>query len=278
MHRALCILAMVLLGLLLTWKLVAELIEPHFLLWLFPRSSYLEVPALENSRLRLYQDTRPFVGKIAGLQKGLVWIWRGRALIEEGYGFGCPIIVHQDRPFVSQHAAIQIARDTPPYRLIKRYDIDTIDTPIQVLRRKYQPVPSLGTVTFQYDIDPSGIIDVTVDLTDLTVDWQRVYLMNEQGARRFTRYYDAEGRHLSAEQIGIWEPSSTFISRACFEQENSSLGFCVEPERPATVYYGRERYNQYNWRGIFYLSWSGVDIELTAPRSVYHYRIVLEVQ
>ena len=263
---------------LLGWKLLAELIEPHFLLWLGAKEPFIEVPAVAGTALRLYSDTRPHVGKIAGLQKGLAWVRDGRLLIEEGYGFGCPIIEWEGMAYISRTAEIEIVEHKQGTRLIKRYAIDTVDTPIQFLRRKYRRVPSLGQVVFQYDIDPRGVIDIEVDFSGLRVDWTQAYVMNEQGARRFIHYADSTGRSLSGDEIGIWEPSERFIARACFESGDRRLQFCVEAQPPATVYYGRERYEQYNWRGIYYLSWAGVDIELAAPRDVYRYRVTLEAQ
>lgn len=271
-------LACVALGALLIWKGTAELIEPHFLLWLQPRLPFLDAPAVAGTSFRLYGDTRPHVGKIAGLQKGLVWMRGRRSLAEEGYGFGCPIVAFEGQAYVSRRAEVErVALGEGSYRLIKRFEMDTVDTPIQFLRRKYRPVPSLGVVACQYDIHPQGVIDVTVDLSGLDVPWSRVYLMNEQGAQHFDRYHDSQGRSLAAEQIGIWEQSATWIERACFDSPRDGLRFCVEPQPPAGVYYGRERYNQYNWRGIFYLSWSGVDLELSAGAPpTYRYRIALE--
>jgi hypothetical protein len=125
---------------------------------------------------------------------------------------------------------------------------------------------------------PDGNIAIEVDLTGLHGKWEHIYLMNEQGARRFTHYYDIQGRELEPDKIGIWQESNQFIARGCFRTAKGDVAFCVEPTSPAAVYYGRERYNQYNWRGVFYLSWSGVDIELSAPRDVYRYRVVLEVR
>ncbi len=58
----------VIMSALFIWKLIAELIEPHFLLWLWPRLPYDEVQLANGTSLRLYQDTRPYVGNIAGLQ------------------------------------------------------------------------------------------------------------------------------------------------------------------------------------------------------------------
>jgi hypothetical protein len=257
---------------------VAELIEPHLLLWLGPHAPYLEAPSAGNTVLRLYADTRPHVGKISGLQKGLVWVEQGRTVVEEGYGFGCPIVVWDGSAYLSRHATIERTTHGEVTRLIKRFEIDTVDTPIRILQRKYKPVDSLGAVEVRYDVHSDGQIDIAVDLTGLRVIWSQVYLMNEQGARRFTRYWDSDGRQLDAADLGIWESSGTFIAHACFQDEQDDLAFCVEPEPPVVVYYGRERYNQYNWRGIYVLSWSGVDLELTPPQTLYRYRILLEAQ
>jgi hypothetical protein len=262
-------------GLILAWQLVAEAIEPHYTLWFQPRSAVLEVPSIGDTNLRLYGDTRPHVGKIAGLQKGLVWVRDRAELVEEGYGFGCPIIEIDGRAHVSRRAQIELSFLEDVARLSKRYEIDTVDTPIRLLRRKYRPVPPVGTVVVHYDIQADGVIEVGVDLSGLGGEWSKAYLMNEQGANRFTRYRDADGTRLEGEEIGIWERSEEFIRRACFDGHDG-LGFCVEPEEPATVHYGRERYVQYNWRGIFYLSWAGIEIEIAAPRPNYRYRVVLE--
>jgi hypothetical protein len=163
-------------------------------------------------------------------------------------------------------------------RLVKHYEIDTVDTPIRFLQRKYRPIPSLGTVSVQYDIYPSGIIDVEVNFSGVHQEWQKTYVMNEQGARHFVRYADSSGLALQAPEIGIWQQADPSIERACFEREASDLRFCVEPEEEPVVYYGRERYWQRNWRGLYYLSWAGIDIEIEGPRDVYRYRIILEAE
>lgn len=267
-------------GLLLTWQLLAEAVEPHLWLyvadWLSPPPPPAEAPTVGGSVVLLYQDTRPHVGKIAGLQKGLVWAVRGEELIEEGYGLGCPLVESGGQAYLSRHAETAVVPQGEGVLLVKRYTLDTVDTPPRFLRPKFRPVPSLGVVTVRYSVHPDGVIDVEVDLTGLTGPWERAYLMNEQGARSFAHYRDAAGRTLAAADIGIWQPVTT--SRACFDSAAGSLSFCVEPQPPATLYYGRERYNLYSWRGVYSLSWSGLDLELLAPQTTYRYRIVLEAR
>ena len=263
--------------LLMVWQLVAEVVEPHRtvpLLALYrPRSPPIELPAIGGTVLRLYADTRPHVGKITSLQKGLVWVVDGRELTEEAYGFGCPILLVDGVGYVSQHARVSLVEDYGVPVIEKRFSMDTIDTPIEFLRRKYRPVPPIGEVVFIYRQVAEGVLDVIVDLSGIGSAWQQAYLMNEQGANAFTRFRDSDGLNLDERGLGIW--STTKASSACFHSKDERIGFCVEPNEDATLYYGRERYLQYNWRGTYYLSWSGIDIELEGPRESYGYRIVL---
>jgi hypothetical protein len=257
--------------------LTVELVEPYLFLciddWLRPKADPIQTSTVGGTSLRLYPDTRPHVGKIAGLQKGLVWVLDGQELIEEGYGFGCPIIEIDGQAYISRHAETERVIQKDSVRLVKQYTIDTMDTPTRPFQRKYRPTPSLGTVTFFYDIQPEGVIHVAVDFGKLNMTWDRAYLMNEQGSQAFTQYRDETGTVLEAHEIGIWQ--ATEAGTACFHSEGDRLSFCIETIEPAEIFYGRERYNQYNWRGVYYLSWSGIDIRVDGPRQRYHYRILL---
>ena len=49
-----------------------------------PKADPLRVKMTDDVTLLLYSDTRPHIGKIDGLQKGLVLEYRSRKIIEEG--------------------------------------------------------------------------------------------------------------------------------------------------------------------------------------------------
>jgi hypothetical protein len=102
--------------------------------------------------------------------------------------------------------------------------------------------------------------------------------MNEQGANHFVRYSEDGGRELESGEIGIWQEVAGTARWACFARQHGDLAFCIRPEETPKVYYGRERYWQRNWRGLYYLSWAGIDIEIDAPRETYRYRITLETE
>jgi len=268
-------------GAILLLVVLRESREPY--VWLFvddlvhPKPAPLELELSKGLVLRLYSDTRPHNGKVARLQKGLVLVvddpesrsGGGQERVEEGFGFGLPLIEVDGQAYLSRTATVAQDGDT----LVKEYQMDTLDTPSGFLRRKYEPVPPIGTVMVRYTAIAEGMIEVEVDLSGLQDRWDRVYLMNEQGAGFFTRY-EEPGIVVQGEQFGKWQP--TRAPKGCIVSGDGSVRFCVETDSETQRYYGRERYNQYYWVGIYVLSWAGIDLEVEAPASHFKYRIVLD--
>lgn len=268
LKRGLALLA----GVLVLLFVLKESREPH--LWLYvddvirlkPPPAML--PLYDGLAVRLYADPRPHTGKVARLQKGLALGVDGRERIEEGFGFGLPLIEVAGQAYLSRSATMEQMGNV----LVKHYQMDTLDTPSGFLRRKYEPVPPIGTATVSYTVG-AGAIDVVVDLSGLETAWTRAYLMNEQGAQFFTRYEES-GLAVEGEQFGRWQP--TTAQRGCIVADDRSVRWCVETEEPIPRYYGRERYNQYYWVGVYRLSWAGIDLELEAPLNRFEYRITVE--
>jgi hypothetical protein len=152
--------------------------------------------------------------------------------------------------------------------------MDTVDRPVRPLRRKYQPVAPIGTVIVTYTVRPPALISVTVDVTGLPPTWDAVYMMNEQGARAFTHYRDPTGQTWSSEDVGIWR--QTKAPFGCWEAPEHGVRFCVDAKDGQSGFIGRERYNQYNWLGLYTLSWSGIDLEIEAPQDTFTYAIRVE--
>ncbi len=75
---------------------------------------------------RLYDDARPHYLEISQLQKGLVLLIDGCEVIEEGVGFGAPVVVYQDRPFFSSSARTSFQSKEDHKTLIKSFMIYTI--------------------------------------------------------------------------------------------------------------------------------------------------------
>jgi hypothetical protein len=264
----------------IAWFLLKEAIEPHWSIRLgdlLRRGPPPLTMVLGNGLVvRAYPDTRPHVGKITPLQKGLVLVQDGRELVEEGYGFGTPIVVQGGRSYLSQHADIAASPDGR--QVVKRFRIDAEDTWTQPFRRKYRSVEPLGSIVFTYTLAGPGILDVAVDFTDLRATADRAYLANEQGARAFTLYSDSSGVHRYFADVpdtpDQWVPATA--ERTCFTAEIRKVRFCVETSPGQAKYVGRERYFQRRWSGLFSLSWAGTDIELTRPQGVYRYRVTVD--
>jgi hypothetical protein len=85
----------------------------------------------DHLSVRLYKDCRPTCLETGTLQKGLVLLLDGRELIEEGVGFGVPIVKYEDKTFFSSKADASIRRIGADYVISKAYTLDTVS------RKKY---------------------------------------------------------------------------------------------------------------------------------------------
>jgi hypothetical protein len=266
--------------LLATWFVLKEAIEPHWAIRLAdlarPGPPPLVLPLNDGLALHLYTDTRPHIGKITPVQKGLALAQDGQELIEEGYGFGAPIVIFGGRAYLSRHAEVLLGADGRS--ATKRFRMDIEDTWTELLRPKYRLAAPLGAIVFTYTATGPGNLEVAVDFSELTITPELIYLTNEQGAGHFRRYSDSAG----VDRLLIDAPDTpdqwvlTHAARACFTATERRLRFCVETAPDQPKYIGRERYLQFRWTGAFALSWAGVDIELARPAGVYRYKIHIE--
>ena len=81
-----------------------------------------------NDRLsvRLYGDSRPHCMETAALQKGLVLMFDNEELIEEGIGFGVPVVKYEDKTYFSSSSEVSVQKDHLVYRVKKTFILDTI--------------------------------------------------------------------------------------------------------------------------------------------------------
>ncbi|MGD9145924.1 MAG: hypothetical protein PVI80_10210, partial [Anaerolineae bacterium] len=105
-------------GAIMLLAVLRESREPY--IWLFvddlvhPKPAPLELGLSKGLALRLYTDTRPHTGKVARLQKGLVLVVEDpesrsdgdQERIEEGFGFGLPLIEVDGQAYLSRTAKV----------------------------------------------------------------------------------------------------------------------------------------------------------------------------
>ena len=76
--------------------------------------------------VRLYQDSRPACLETAPLQKGLVLVLNGNELVEEGMGFGVPVVKYKDKTYFSSSANSLVKKSVYSSALVKSFVLDTV--------------------------------------------------------------------------------------------------------------------------------------------------------
>jgi hypothetical protein len=76
--------------------------------------------------VRLYRDCRPNILETGVLQKGLVLLLDEDELIEEGMGFGVPVVKYEDKTFFSSKAEVLIKENGTDCILTKVFTLDTV--------------------------------------------------------------------------------------------------------------------------------------------------------
>jgi hypothetical protein len=81
-----------------------------------------------NDRIcvRLYRDSRPWFLEVAPLHKGLVLLFDGKELVEEGMGFGAPVVKFKDKTYFSSSASCSFSKTEDGFDLTKSFVLDTI--------------------------------------------------------------------------------------------------------------------------------------------------------
>ncbi len=76
--------------------------------------------------VRLYRDCLPNILETGALQKGLVLLLDGVELIEEGVGFGVPVVKYDDKTFFSSTAEVSVREIGSDLILTKVFSLDTV--------------------------------------------------------------------------------------------------------------------------------------------------------
>jgi hypothetical protein len=93
---------------------------------LAPLEDAITVDISDQLSLRLYRDCRPSCLETSPLQKGLVLLLNGHELIEEGVGFGVPVVKYIDKTFFPSKAQVCIEKSGSEWILKKTFTLDLV--------------------------------------------------------------------------------------------------------------------------------------------------------
>ncbi len=251
----------------------------------------ITAPLNRHLSLRLYRDNQPQCLETAALQKGLVLIYKGKELIEEGIGFGVPVIKYHDKTLFSSNAEISISTKTPP-SIEKRFLIDTVSKKrfykayvndqfydfihklfektylgnnhllsvnnkimelreILKIKTEFTKTEPRGVVSLKYTFKENEI-QIKADFSKLKHDGcMELLLLNEQGANTFQSYSDTGGLRLNGREIGAWDVVQA--QEATLSSVDGNLSFTLENKRAARLFRGWESTkNRFAWAGLSY--------------------------
>jgi hypothetical protein len=261
--------------------------------------------------VRLYRDCRPSCLETGALQKGLVLLLDGEELIEEGVGFGVPIVKYEDKTFFSSTADVSIQKTGSAFLITKIFTLDTVslkkfgratyidDGLYSPLRKTFQSlylkhkklnplfnkamelrdlaniktefvtVKPRGTVTINYDCQPSAI-NIQADFSKVALKKCReVLVLNEQGSSVFQRYVDSDGLNLLGQKIGAWE--TVTANQGTLQNAKGVVSFSLHNVRGAALLRGWERTRKR-------FSWAGLSYSMRPNNNTFEYSIVLNLK
>ncbi len=223
--------------------------------------------------------------KTADLQKGLILIRDGREIVNEGMGFGVPVVKYSDKMFFSKKSNLV---PTKGMTVIKKdFHMDSIE---QIKVGKHVVSRGLGGFAYLYrssrffrkpmikfsqlikkmvdvksefeTVAGRGLISVTYrvcldrihvncDMTKLDKSGcKSIFILNEQGSSFFKNYNDSDGVHLVDDEIGAWDKVKA--KKACLFDLGSSFSFCLKNTNNVAMWRGRETQDDTDWAGLIY--------------------------
>jgi hypothetical protein len=252
--------------------------------------------------VRLYRDCRPSCLETGALQKGLVLLLDGEELIEEGVGFGVPIVKYEDKTFFSSTADVSIQKTGSAFLITKIFTLDTVSlkkfgrAPLRKtfqslylkhkklnplfnkamelrdlanIKTEFVTVKPRGTVTINYDCQPSAI-NIQADFSKVALKKCReVLVLNEQGSSVFQRYVDSDGLNLLGQKIGAWE--TVTANQGTLQNAKGVVSFSLHNVRGAALLRGWERTRKR-------FSWAGLSYSMRPNNNTFEYSIVLNLK
>jgi hypothetical protein len=267
------------------------------------KTEKLSFPLSNSVALEVYSNAKPFNLKIANLQKGLIFIYRGMERIGEGTGFGFPALIYPKETFFSGSSTFSVKKTDNSIKITKEFHMDRTArnkfrnvhlenqkarTFIRHLTDLYQKkrhmrflslkefIVNMGIESTFIETNPIGKLSVTYDinnyLINVKVDFshlkrerpQKIFVLNEQGASFFRRYSDAQRTSLIDRQIGAWDPVDA--DWACLTDLQGKVGYRLWNVNGSVLRRGREIMKDR-------MDWVGLDYEVYPHRETFEYKI-----
>ena len=262
-------------------------------------------PFSRSTSFRIYSSTEPHNWKIRDLQKGLILVYNGTETVGEGTGFGVPVLVYSDETYFSGSSKVDLSQNEESRTVCKEFVMDRVNRnrfrnvtlENSVARRfftrladVYQTHPRFRSLTLKdltgkmavettfLKTSPRGKVIVTyamegprvvvkADFRDLQMKGlQKIFMLNEQGARFFREYVDSDGKELVDTHIGAWDGISA--KWALLKILKGKFGFRLWRVQDSVLRRGREFLDGS-------LDWVGLDYEVNL--GIDHFEYTIEV-
>lgn len=262
----------------------------------------------QNLSIRLYPDNRPENLEIAALQKGLILVYKGVELVQEGAGFGVPVIKYADKTFFSSRAAVFLEHqeakevvirkvfslnvvsekqlmgrciDNSVYRVIHRaFEVSYLNQKKQSSLFNYVMMlrKTLGIKTCFVEAASRGEITVIYHLEPDTITINADLSSIEQEGCREIIFLNEQGAGFFVnfqdgdgshqDNSDVGGWSKVESGRGCFSTADFGLSFAMSQQRGAQFFCGRERVQNR-------FAWAGMAYALSSHTSAFDYEINL---
>jgi hypothetical protein len=266
-----------------------------------------------NDRLsvRAYFDCRPHCMETAPLQKGLVLMLDDKELIEEGIGFGVPVVKYEDKTYFSALAKLSMQKSRSSRILRKTYLLDAVSRKkvgqesyinddfyslvhktfeklylhnkrISPFLNKIMELRDLARIRTEFEkVDPRGIVivnyEVTSSIIKISVDFSNLTLNNCQEVlvlnEQGSTIFEKYADTSGIKLVGknIGAWDTVTANQASLLNGNEQLAFSLQRVKGATLFRGWEK-----TRNRF--SWAGLSYSLCPNHGTFEYAIHLDMR
>jgi len=261
---------------------------------------------VDDLQLGVYADSRPRNLEIARLQKGLVLSLNGSELIEEGIGFGVPVVIYEDKTYFSGSASVTIEEKRQDWLVSKRFYMDTVSKKgwkdgvfvdaglykivTDSLAKTYRNYPAsrsvilplikwrtrLGIRTLFTRVEPRGSVLVNYSIRHNSVRIRADFSpLNKSRCKRVLLLNEQGagffGRFFDSEGLDLKDGEigpwdPVSADWACFSNIDKVVRFCVRNRLNSMLFRGREQIKER-------LGWAGMGYELTPSMNHFDYTV-----